>query len=288
MQGIQKFLSNCADKIADNSFISAYYETFSLIYCDGEEARDKAFRLRHKVYCGEYGYECPTSEGSYLEMDDYDHHSAHFLLKHKVSNECAGTLRLVLPNPDNLKNSFSVQGFCDHPLLEMEDKMARVCEISRFCMAPRFRQRRHDGRFLSAYHRADGGGYIVDNVIFNRRRISYPQAALLQGAFETALKHGILDCLWMAEPKHLWSLQKIGFDYRILGPHLETHGGMQPLIFNIMHVLDAMKDQAPAVWEIISDQGRLHALADKVALEAWQDDLLDKDCLEQIYARLAN
>lgn len=289
MNNVKSLIKKCADKIEHHSFTSAYNKTFELIHCDSDELKDKTYRMRHRIYCQEYGHECPVAEGSYLEHDQFDERAVHFMLRHKISNEITGSLRVILPNDERPGESFPAQQQCDHPFLQSDSNAVRVCEISRFCMAPRFRQRAIDGDYLSSYHAPDNGdGHSIKNVLFARRRISYPQAALLRGAFETALGARIMDCIWMVEQKHLPSLQQIGFDYRILGPHLDHHGGVQPLIFNIKHVLDVMQRKAPAVWDIISDGGRLQHIADQLAHDDWQDRLISEDCLDKIYRKLTS
>ena len=277
----------CLDTLEQRSFRAAYDSTFELVQAVTPEQKGKGFRLRHKVYCEENGYECPVEPGSYVEQDDYDDHSSHFLLMHKVSRETVGTLRVVLPNDEKPGESFPAQKHCDHPLLHHDSRALRLCEISRFCMAPRFRKRETDGKFLASYHDPDlietqQGGKSV----FIRRRITYPQAALFQGAFEAILNARILDCVWLVEPCHLPSLNLIGFPYRVLGPKVRAHGGVQPVIFNIKHVLDSMHRKNRPCWEIVSDGGRLQALADELSRNNWQDELIDELILNQIHEKL--
>lgn len=284
MLATKSIINACVDILKTHSFKSAYDNTFKLVRCDSKGLMGKAFRLRHQVFCKEYGYECPTAEGSYMEADPHDERAVHFILEHQVSNEVCGTLRLILPDDAKPGESFPIQKHSDHPLLKHDARAMSVAEISRFCMAPRFRQRRGDGKFLSSYHAPDRiKTYNKGKVTFVRRRISYAPAALLRGAFEAAMQARILDCVWMAEPVHLETLRQIGFPYRALGPQVKTHGGLQPIIFNIKHVLDNMRRVAPACWEIISDSGRLHDMADTLHQNDWADNLLDDKCLEQIY-----
>ncbi len=287
----KSLLQTCKDKIiqviTERSFEAVYNNTFELIEANTGELKGRAYRLRHKVYCEEHGVECPEEEGSYTERDEFDDRAVNFLLKHNVSHECAGTLRVILPNDECPGDSFPMQKICDHPLLRFDSRALKLCEISRFCMAPRFRKRENDGKFLSAYSDQDIRK-VHDNgkVKFIRRSIPYAQAALLRGAFETAMQAQILDCIWMVEPAHLDSLQKIGFPYRILGPQLDIHGGMQPVIFNIKHVLDTMHREAPHCWAVVSDGGRLQDMADEVSRTNWQDDLMDDACKDMLYGQL--
>ncbi|MCB1532005.1 MAG: PEP-CTERM/exosortase system-associated acyltransferase [Alphaproteobacteria bacterium] len=280
-------MSNLKRNLQEHSYEAVYNKTFELVPADNDELRGRCFRLRHKVLCEENGYECPTDPANFIESDEYDDRARHFMLKHRVSHEVVGTLRVILPNDEAPGESFPMQELCDHPLLKFDSRALHLCEISRFVMAPRFRKRASDGKFLSAYSEQDVV-QIQDSGKTKqiRRQIPYAQAALLQGAFEAAMQAQILDCVWMVEPLHLPSLQKIGFAYRVLGPQVKSHGGLQPLIFNIKHVLDTMRHEAPHCWTIISDNGRLQNMADMLAQNHWQDGLIDQACKDMIYQKL--
>jgi N-acyl amino acid synthase of PEP-CTERM/exosortase system len=270
------------------NFTTAYNRTFQLLRANTMDLKERVYRLRHDVFCAEYGY-LPASELPRQEKDAFDDHSVHFLLIHKATNESVGTLRVVLPDDERPGESFPAQLHCDHPLLALDSRALMLCEISQFCMASRFRQRPLDGKLLSAYHDQDTmEGYDTGNMTIIRRRIAYPQAALMQGAFEAALEAGLLDCVWLVEPRHLWSLNKIGFSYRVLGQHSEYCGGLQPVIFNIKNVLDTMKAKAPHVWDIVSDSGRLQTVADVLAVNHWHDTLIDEKCWNMIYQKFSS
>jgi hypothetical protein len=96
-----------------------------------------------------------------------------------------------------------------------------------------------------------------------------------------------MDCVWLVEPAHLPSLAKIGFTYRILGPRVEYAGGLQPIIFNIKHVLDNMHLRNKACWDVVSDSGRLQLLADELSRNDWHDNLIDEDVRENIYQKVS-
>ena len=277
MLDLKLLLQTYSDTLDLQSFKKQYNNTFELVMCDTEELKDKAFRLRHQVYSEEHGYEAmgmgQNNHGR--EEDQYDQHAVHFILRRKLSNEIAGTVRLILPNDEEPQSSFPMQKHCDAPFLQDETQALTMCEISRFCMARRFRSRAEDGHFMSSYHMQDTkAGFKNGNITFIRRRIAYAPAALMTGVFEAALNARIMDGVWMVEPRHLWSLDKIGFPYQRAGERVDVHGGLVPIVFNIKHVLDQMKRRAPACWEIISDEGRLQDMADELCQNDWEDRLL--------------
>lgn len=275
MKTLDYFLETCIDVLDLKSFRKLYNDTFEVLRCDTDALMHKALRLRHEVYCKENGFECPAIDNDYLEKDEYDDHAVHFVLRRRTSNETAGTLRLILPNDERPDRSFPMQKHMPYPLLQDDLQALTMCEISRFCMAKRFRSRVDDGKFLSSYHDQDiKAGFKQGKMTFIRRRIAYPPAALLGAAFEAAMQARIMDVLWMVEPRHLLSLDQIGLPYQRLGDRMEVHGGLIPIAFNIKHVLDQMHRRSPACWEIISDDGRLQDIADDLYLNDWQDRLM--------------
>lgn len=277
MAKAHSLIALCRDQISRNlnkyAFDAEYESTFRLVEAYSEELRNRVFGLRHRIFCEEYGYETPAAPASYKEIDEFDERSIHFLLQHCISHEMVGTLRVTLPNDERPGESFLLQKLTDHPLLKMDSRTLCLCEISRFAVVTRFRKRSDDGRLLPSYY--DQEKQALGSISY-KRWIPYPQAALLRGAFETILNARILDCVWMLEPVHLRSLQQIGFSYRILGPEIDYHGGMQPIIFNVKHTLDSMRDCAPHCWTMISDHGRLQDMANNLHRNDWSDGLFEE------------
>lgn len=271
-------IETCVDAYKQFSFLGAYNKTFELARADTPEQKEIAYRLRHEVYCEENQFESALPWNSNgLEYDAYDERSVHYLLMRRESGDAAGTLRIILPDDARPSESFPIQKQCRHPVLHNNDRVLTLFEISRFCMAKRFRKRENDGRLLSAYYDQDVvEGKSGGKVAFFRRRIPYAPAALLRGAFETALNARIMEGVWMVDPVHMLSLERIGFEHRSLGPHVSYHGGAQPVIFNIKAVLDAMRARNPHCWDVVSDSGRLQEMADDLCLNDWSDALSDE------------
>lgn len=279
-------LSVMLDHYKQQSFLKAYEDAFELVRATTPAQRERVFQLRYDVFCRENKFEKPPYDGDMFEYDAYDDRAVHFLLIHRASGDAAGTLRVILPNDEFPSQSFPAQKIARHPLLQSESKVLTLCEISRFCMASRFRRREHDGRLLSAYSDQDiVQGTKNGRPALFRRLIPYAPAALLRGALEAALEARIMEGIWMVDTNHLESLKKIGFDCRPLGPHVHHHGGQQPVIFNIKHVLDCMRRLNPHCWDVISDRGRLQGIADALQRNDWQDGLLDAEDWDRLLER---
>lgn len=284
---IESLLEACLHSMRLRSFTSAYHKTFEVLKADTMELKTRVYALRHRVYCEESGFEPQALSKRAMEFDGYDKRAIHFLLVHRHTGQDVGTVRLVPPDPSSMLTSFPIQEFCDHPFLEIPERLYHVGEISRFCMAPEFRRRPEDGKLLSAYAEQDTvDGHQEGMLTFVRRKIAYAPAGLLRAVLEEALKHDIGDCVWAVEADHVQSLRQIGLPIHILGPRIDYHGGAQPIIFNIKTALDQMHGVQPYCWEIISDSGRLQEMADKLQLNRWQDRIIDPLCREKILEKL--
>ncbi len=270
-------MASCLESFQQRSFLNAYNNTFELLSADTAELKEQAYKLRYDVYCLENNFEKPPFADEELEYDGYDERAIHHVLKHKPTGEIVGTLRVVLPNDEFPDESFPAQKACRHPLLHSDSRALTLFEISRFCTSKKFRKRERDGRTLSAYYEQDivKGQSHNGTPIFIRRTIPYMAAALLQGAFETALSARILEGVWLVDSCHLSSLDKIGFSYKVLGPHVKEHGGVQPVVFNIKHVLDTMRRKNRHCVDLVADLGRLQKIADDLHQNDWKDEMTD-------------
>lgn len=285
----QDSLEECIQRMRSESFYPAYQKTFRVVRADSTALRDIAFRLRYRIYCEENGMKVgETTEGvEPIEKDSYDDHARHYLLYHTATDKAAGTVRVVLPREDKPLHSFPLQFICDHPLLHMDSKAHKFCEISHLCMIKEFRKRPGDGKFIPAYSDQDRIIRVENEATIHIRRvIPFAPLGLLQAAFEGALEQGLSDCISILDPEQLHALERIGLSYRTLGPRLEVNGTRQPVIFNIKHALDNMILKNPSCWEIVSDRGRLHLKVNEMEQNTWHDTLFDEKCRDMIFDRL--
>lgn len=284
MQAGLSVLQACYQAIKHHSFIDAYRDTFSVVRADTPELQERIFRLRYQVFCEENNCEESSAYPDGVLKDAHDDIATHFALVHRESGDIAGAVSVVIPRGDLSGRSFPLQSLCDHPLIHMETEVGRLCEISRLFMAPKFRRRPGDGRFLPAYYEQDWGFKLVDGKLdYFRRRIPYAPLGLLKEVFDTALQNRVMDCVWLVESAQLQGLQDIGLSYRVLGPRVNGPVPRQPVIFNIKIALDNIRERNPTCFELVSDQGRLAKLADEHNRDYWQDHIFGGACWDQIY-----
>ncbi len=110
---------------------------FDVYLADTPEGKKEHFKLRYKVYCEEMGYEgtnCSTPE---QEIDKWDDHAVHFLVRHRESKQWIGAMRLVFQQDGSLP----LKELCK---IDPWDNCNRHIEISRLCLIENIRKRKSD------------------------------------------------------------------------------------------------------------------------------------------------
>ena len=269
------------------AFLTSYNKTFSVLKADRTDLKERAFKLRHDVFVAENKFTDIVVHEDGLEYDGYDYRAVHYLLEHEGRGEDIGTVRIILPDEAHPEASFPMQAVCDHPMLRDGERVATLCQISRMCMVSDFRERDRDGALLPAYYEAENKtGAVEGEMVYIRRRIPYAPLGLFRAAFETALRHRIMDCLMMIELEQLPYLNRMGISYSVLGPCLPDYRGMRPVVFNIKNVLDTMLIDNPQCWDVISDMGRVHKMANGLYLNDWQDHMMHDLDMDEIFEDL--
>jgi len=104
-------------------------DRFEVFLCDTDFGKSINKQIRYRVFCLERGYEDPALYPTGEEMDHWDDHSVHFIVREKKSGRWVASTRLIIPDDSSLPveqmNSLS-PGF----LTGIDRK--NIGEISRF------------------------------------------------------------------------------------------------------------------------------------------------------------
>lgn len=187
--------------------------------------RVNAYEIRHNVYCEELKFEpeYPNKQ----EQDEFDAHSFHCLIQHKISKRFAGTVRMVYSS--NESEILPLEKYCldsiDHP--DLNPKLfARdeICEISRLAVPSEFRRRKSD-KFAGA-----ATGAINEAVYSEKELRCFPFIAvgLYLSAASVVIDKGIKHVFVMMEPRLARSMKFVGIEFQKIGPVVEYHGKRAP------------------------------------------------------------
>lgn len=186
----------------------------------------EAHELRHQVYCLERGYEAGQNG---LEVDAFDGHSRHVVLRLAQCGIVIGTARLILPDPVRADCSFPMQTVCTPERFAMLP-FADTAEISRFAIS---KERR--GLSIAAS--------------------SLSRLALVRGLVQLSQRQGVTHWCAVMERTLLRLLRASAIHFQDMGPVVEFHGLRQPAFCNLAGMLDRMAREQPAIWGFVTSNG---------------------------------
>lgn len=236
---------------ADERLLDIYRRWFEVTPANTPDLLTEAFRLRYQVYCVENAFEDPADNVDGLERDDFDDRAVHSLLIHRPSGTVAGTVRLVLPDPENPKQSFAIQEICDDPVLDDPARfpIGKMAEISRFSISKMFRRRQGD----TLYGITDGPRLTPAE---ERRIAPHMTLGLMEAQMRMSVENNISYLCAAMEPKLLRLLSRLGLHFHPIGSLVNFHGWRQPCVIEIKSFLERLKQERQDVWEVITDDGK--------------------------------
>jgi N-acyl amino acid synthase of PEP-CTERM/exosortase system len=211
----------------DEEIVRFFFSRYQLVVANDEKDKDVSFKTRHKVYCEEMKFE--QTRASSLEVDKYDDRAVNCYIKHLPTGECAGTIRLVLPQHGSgalpLEDKFS-DAFSCSSLLPSNLVSDGVCEISRFAVPKEFRLRQFKTKVLSeeklAQHKRK------NNINFNIEHLPYLSIALCLMATSVCLHLNMSHAYVLMEPKLARRMKAFGVCFKKVGEAVNFNGQRLP------------------------------------------------------------
>jgi N-acyl amino acid synthase of PEP-CTERM/exosortase system len=239
---------------AEETLLQRFDRYFEVVQANTPERLKQAHAIRYRVYCLETGFENASQNAGGLEKDTYDAHAIHGLLIHRNSRVAVGTVRLVLPLAEDPERSFAVQAVSDHPAVRNSTAfpIRTTAEISRFCISREFRRRASD-----TLYDQEGTEPTPANDPSERRSGPLMRLGLMQAIVRMSVAHGMTHWCAVMEPKLLRMLEAMAIRFTPLGSRVNYHGLRQPCMGNIKDVLNAVRKQRPAFWEVLTCGGAL-------------------------------
>ena len=111
--------------------VLAAKDEISVEIADTPDLVREAYRLRHQVYCVENNYETGRDG---MEFDEFDMHSRHAVVRRNSPGELVGSVRLVLPRRDALREALPMLRVCD-PAVLRHVPLQKAGEVSRFAIS---------------------------------------------------------------------------------------------------------------------------------------------------------
>lgn len=236
-----------------DSLVQGFQQYFNIQRANNQAVLDDVYRIRHGVYCKEFGFDLPSEHG--LEKDEYDRFSSHCLLTHKKTGVNVGCIRVIsIPeaNP-SLELPFithCAESFYPEQLKPETIAVGQICEISRVAVVPEFRRRLGENK-------TKDGLAAVDETSSLTRRFPYITPSLYLAAGALFLATNKQQIFVATEPRLIKSLTRLGIRFRQVSKLTDYHGQRAVYCFSrqsIQEDIAAMPKPMNAFFHFIKNQ----------------------------------
>jgi len=209
---------------------------------------EMVYRIRHDVYCRELGWEAVRKDG--LEMDDYDRHSVHCLLRKRDTGDLVGCSRLVLARPEQPSFPLPFELSCREVIRRDQLDPARlprddVGEVSRLAVMSEFRQRQGEADKPVSVGEQDfeaRGG---------QPRFPFIPMSLYLGAAAAARRLSVENVFVLTEPRLASHFLRLGFDIHPIGGEIEHRGIRVPSVLSSSKVVGNLRPLIQPLYAVI-------------------------------------
>ncbi|MCO6412444.1 MAG: PEP-CTERM/exosortase system-associated acyltransferase [Thiogranum sp.] len=241
-----------------DAFCKEFNDHFTIIPATDAQLVAECQRLRYQIFCTEHQIFSGSRYESDLELDEFDGHSVHSLLRHKATGTNVATVRLVLADPQRPQSKFPLEThlgryiYADPASFHRAPRVA-LAEISRFAVSREFR--------LRSGERNQTHNVVVDpdTSASTKRNRQHPYVTL--GLFKAVLQMSLENdvSFWCAamEPTLMRLLSRFGIRFSPIGPVMDYYGLRQPCTASMHAVLQGIFDQRPDVWSFVTNGGNL-------------------------------
>ena len=206
------------------SIAENFNQYFEIVYADTAELRQESFRIRHMVYCEELGWEPLREDG--METDPFDSAAFCLLLRHRNSGRYAGTVRVIIPPPENAALQLPFEQYCLQSLYPDFDQLnnyrrGAFGEISRLAVPEYFRRR--PGEAQSPYPINENATASIET---EEERRNFPNIALglYLGIIALVKICNHAATFVVVEPRLNKRLDRLGLRFKQIGAEMDYHG----------------------------------------------------------------
>ena len=225
-----------------------FLQSFEVIPALEDAQREQVYRIRHDVYCRDLGWEPIRDDGR--EVDAFDAHSLHCLLRTRESGAPVGCTRLILARPDDpgrhLPFEDSCSGVLDRELADpAEMPRGSMCEVSRLAVLKGFRRRKGEEAVAVSVSDEDfmpQGG---------EDRFPFIPISLYLGVVAIARHLDVEHLFVLTEPRLARHFARIGFPIRAIGGPVDHHGIRVPSLLSSSQLVQGLRPMMRPLYDVI-------------------------------------
>lgn len=216
---------------------TAFKQYFEIVPAFTEELKREAYRVRHSVYCEDLQYESLQPNG--FEIDEYDAHSLHLLIRNIHSNTFIGCTRIIRPPSNCNDRRLPFEKICaqtlDRSIMDPAKLPAdKIGEISRLAVTAAFRRRK--GEKNHPIHISER-----DSSIGPVARFPYIPLGLYIGTVELARIYNIKVLFMLTEERLASHFSRLGARLESIGSPIEHRGLRFPSMVEVSNIIKDMR-----------------------------------------------
>lgn len=237
-----------------NNMTDIFNEYFEMVPAVSDELKTEAYKLRYQVYCIETGFEDPEQYPDGMEFDEFDSHSAHYLIRHRKLGIYMATTRLILPEVNNPDKLFPIEIHSQIDNFNALKHISRnhLAEASRFCVSKEFRRGKNE---LNTTTRIDTE---LENIFTLDERQAFPHITLALFACLIKMSHenDIQDWYAVMEPALIRFFSTLSINFIGIGPLTDYHGKRLPCTINVNDLLEGVACKDLTQWNMLTNKGK--------------------------------
>jgi len=212
-------------------------EHFEVFLADTDESKKIHYSIRYQVYCEEMGFENKDDFPLEQELDEYDTHSTHFIVRTRLTGKWVGAMRMIFKNDQLLP----LEKHCTlNTIINHDDTFNRSIEISRLCLVKDIRRLNTDCDAPLGLQE-EGDGIKNDNNVIPLRGRRHVERSIIWGLFRAAALHS-KECnikKWYFLSTHALAriISKTGCDMQKIGNPMNYNGERVPFEMIVNEIL---------------------------------------------------
>ena len=214
---------------------------YDFYLADTDAGKSIHYSLRYQVYCLREKFEDPARYPKFLEKDEYDEASAHFIVRSRATGEWLGAMRLIVaPVPKLPVTRFS--SFDPANLAGLTSK--RVAEASRLCILLPTRPRA-DFTNVSQTQKTPANSCQRNGEAL---QTSWITVGLIRAVRQYSLANKITYCFFLISDPLARILRRLGMEFDPVGSPCLHRGWRRPYMHNFRTGYEGMRARSPELY----------------------------------------
>ncbi len=237
-----------------NNIIDHFNEYFEMVPAISEELKTEVYKLRYQVYCVENKFLNSDDYHDEMEFDEFDRHSAHYLIRHRKLGIYIATTRIILSDANDREKLFPIEKHSRIDNVNLLKTMPRhnLAELSRFCVSKEFRRRKNEQHLLTTNDAESEITYEQEE----KRSSSHLTLALFACAIKMSCENNIQYWYAIMEPSLKRVFSTLGIHFVGIGPLVDYNGLRQPCVIKIDGLLDSVAKKDLNYWNMLTKNGQ--------------------------------